>query len=328
MKTAVQGPAVSNTSPAAFSSDGRYLSYANGGFLYQEDLRSGQVSTLADLSISLSWALSPDQRTLALGGPDGVTVRDLDSGATASFGPGPVDKVLSVANGGATIGFQVEHAMLHVPSTYDTYIAERGVAQDTEPPQVDCAQADSAWHTSNVSMACTASDAGSGLASQADASFNLVTSVQPEQEASSAMTNSRSVCDKAGNCATAGPVGPFKIDLTAPTVTLAKAKVDATAPSGAPAALYGASASDGAFDPHPAVSCSPDSVAIGDQTLTCSATDQAGNATMAHFSVHVSGAAEQVNELLAAVTNAEPPLDPNRPWTRAWLTIWVTSSMS
>lgn len=92
---------------------------------------------------------------------------------------------------------------------------------DTTPPQVTCAGGDGAWHNSNVAIACTASDAGSGLMNAADASFALITNVPAGTETPHAATNSRQVCDVAGNCSTAGPVTGIMVDRKAPTVTIA-----------------------------------------------------------------------------------------------------------
>ena len=68
------------------------------------------------------------------------------------------------------------------------------------------------WHADNVALACTASDGGTGLANPADASFSLITSVAAGVENANASTDSRVVCDVAGNCTTAGPIGGNKID--------------------------------------------------------------------------------------------------------------------
>ena len=62
-------------------------------------------------------------------------------------------------------------------------------------------------------MPCTASD-DVRLADPADASFNLFTS----GEGLALSTDSRSVCDSAGNCTPAGPFGPYMLDGAAPTV--------------------------------------------------------------------------------------------------------------
>ena len=81
---------------------------------------------------------------------------------------------------------------------------------DVDAPVVTCGSADGAWHADNVSIACTAEDTGSGLADPADAAFSLSTSVPAGTEDGNAATGSRQVCDAAGNCATAGPIGGNK----------------------------------------------------------------------------------------------------------------------
>jgi hypothetical protein len=62
----------------------------------------------------------------------------------------------------------------------------------TMPPQ-------GAWYGSDVTVDCAASDSGSGLANPSDASFTLSTSVPVGTETSSALTDSRQVCDLANH---------------------------------------------------------------------------------------------------------------------------------
>jgi len=90
--------------------------------------------------------------------------------------------------------------------------------QDTTAPALNCGNPDGFWHASDVSIACTAQDADSGLADPADANFLLTTSVPPGTETSNAATGTRTVCDIGGNCATAGPIVGNKVDKKAPTV--------------------------------------------------------------------------------------------------------------
>jgi hypothetical protein len=104
------------------------------------------------------------------------------------------------------------------------YCVEAGVnganpEPDTTAPSISCAAPDALWHADNVALACTASDSASGLANPADASFLLQTSVPPGSEDGAASTDSRVVCDVAGNCATAGPIGGNRIDRKAPTIS-------------------------------------------------------------------------------------------------------------
>jgi hypothetical protein len=94
------------------------------------------------------------------------------------------------------------------------------VRLDKSAPLVNCATADGQWHASDVSLACTASDSGSGLAAASPASFNLSTSVVEGTEDSNASTGSRTICDALDNCVTAGPLGGNKVDKKGPTITI------------------------------------------------------------------------------------------------------------
>jgi hypothetical protein len=91
---------------------------------------------------------------------------------------------------------------------------------DTGAPVIVCDEPDRLWHANNVQLACTASDAGSGLLNPSDASFFLVTNVVAGVETDNAVTDSRMVCDNADHCATAGPFGGNMVDRKAPEVTL------------------------------------------------------------------------------------------------------------
>ena len=101
---------------------------------------------------------------------------------------------------------------------------------------------------------------------------------------------------------------PIPVDTTPPTLNVpAGIAADATSSTGAVVA-YSVTATDD-IDPAPVVSCAPASgttFPIGDTTVSCSATDASGNTAAAQFVVHVRGAAEQLNELAAAVTGVEP----------------------
>ena len=99
---------------------------------------------------------------------------------------------------------------------------------DATPPALSCAAADGAWHNTDVTIACTASDLESGLANAADASFHLTTSVPAGTETASAATNSRQVCDVVGNCSTAAPITGNKVDKKAPTIAIALPMAGAT----------------------------------------------------------------------------------------------------
>lgn len=89
---------------------------------------------------------------------------------------------------------------------------------DTTAPAIYCAATDGVWHSSNASIACTATDAGSGLVDAALSSFMLWTAVPDGVEDGSASTGTQQVCDHAGNCAIAGPIAGNKVDRKAPAL--------------------------------------------------------------------------------------------------------------
>jgi hypothetical protein len=98
--------------------------------------------------------------------------------------------------------------------------APLAVRIDQTPPEVACGAADGQWHGADVSVGCTAGDGGSGLALPGDASFTLATAVPAGSETASAATESRQVCDVAGNCTAAGPVGGHRVDRKGPEVRI------------------------------------------------------------------------------------------------------------
>jgi hypothetical protein len=98
------------------------------------------------------------------------------------------------------------------------------------------------------------------------------------------------------------------LDSTAPTITVpAPITVNATSPSGANV-TYTVTATDDT-DPNPLLTCTPLSGSlfpIGETTVSCVATDAAGNTGTASFKVTVEGAAEQLADLRHAVQDAGP----------------------
>ncbi|MGZ4394507.1 MAG: HYR domain-containing protein [Gaiellaceae bacterium] len=100
----------------------------------------------------------------------------------------------------------------------------------------------------------------------------------------------------------------IKRDATPPSLSVpAGVVVNATSPAGA-VVSFAVSASDG-IDPSPTAACAPGSggvFAIGATTVSCTATDAAGNAATASFQVHVKGAGEQLADLAAAVEGWGP----------------------
>ncbi len=186
-----------------------------------------------------------------------------------------------VATDSRTVADNVGHEAVAGPYTYQI---------DLKAPSVDCAAADGQWHASNVTIACTASDGGSGLA-PADASFTLTTDVPVGSEAANVATGSRSVVDGVGNSSTAGPIGGNMVDRKAPT-NLAFA--------GTSVIHEGGSYVFGAVPPAPTCTAQDGGsglagcvvtgrqASVGTHTLTATATDHVGNQSMTTLSYTVT----------------------------------------
>ncbi len=87
----------------------------------------------------------------------------------------------SPASSGADMLRTLEYSLAPAPGYEGVTISYEsqgaGGATDTTSPTIGCGSADGAWHAQNVSIACTASDSGSGLANAGDTAFELATSV-------------------------------------------------------------------------------------------------------------------------------------------------------
>ena len=163
--------------------------------------------------------------------PDGSAWNDFawDGTTGARFGPGNLVR-LTLQDGGRGDGDGAVNGVIEDPGAPALVLLEA----DTVAPTIACGTADGAWHGDNVSIECTAHDDGSGLADPADSAFTLSTSVPDGSEDANASTDSRQVCDGAGNCAAAGPVEGNKIDRKAPALFVPADKtVDSTSPGGA-----------------------------------------------------------------------------------------------
>lgn len=188
----------------------------------------------------------------------------------------------SVVFSAATIGdYSITVSVSDSSGSYNTTTANFTLhvlaASDTTPPLVTCTVPNaSVWYGSDVTVPCTAGDAG-GLANPADAAFSLSTSVSVGAETPVASTDSRNVCDTSANCTPAGPY-TFKVDKASP----------ALAPGVSPnpvelngSAVASANASDGGSG---IASQGCDSVitsSLGPGTVNCTATDNVGNRSSA-----------------------------------------------
>jgi hypothetical protein len=147
------------------------------------------------------------------------------TGATLTCTTNPLQATAGVAAFGscrinlAGSGYQLRASTTIAGTTYTaTSSAFNVVSADADAPIVACSAPNpTLWYGDNQHVPCTASDAGSGLANAADASFTLSTSIAPDVETATASTPGRNVCDKNGNCAAVDPF-LFKVDRKAPAI--------------------------------------------------------------------------------------------------------------
>ncbi len=215
-------------------------------------------------------------------GEDGSGVQDITYSATGT------QSISQTTVSGASANFIITAEGETVISYFATDNAGNTEAAQTLiikidklAPSVACGSADAAWHANDVSIPCTANDGVSGLADSGDGSFNLTTSVQANTETASASTDSRTVCDVADNCATAGPVSGNKIDKKAPTITITTPSTSAVyLLNQAVAANFtcndGGSGVGTCAGPV-AHGSNIDTASAGSKTFTVNATDQVGN---------------------------------------------------
>jgi len=254
-------------------------------------------------------AIPPDTQATVLPKPNsdgwhdtGVTVR-LDSKDKAE-GSG-VEKLFYSASGAQEIDKEspeANSAEIDVASegrTTVSYFAKDAagniesktsftVGIDKTAPDIDCEEAGDLWHREDVAIPCKASDGISGLRDPANADFSLSTAWTDEgigegEEGENVSTNSRVVCDRAGNCTTAGPVGGIKIDKKAPAVKITDPSASAEYKVGKSidADYYctdGGSGVDACKGPVSKGSAI-DTASIGRKTFEVEAKDKAGNTT-------------------------------------------------
>jgi hypothetical protein len=225
----------------------------------------------------LGWSQSPVTVNLAATDNSGSVeeIRYSTGGAT-TVDPGATADVLVDAEGLTTLTY---YAVDEAGNEESEQTLE--IRVDTHAPEVTCEGPDGSWHADNLSLACTAGDAVSGLADAADASFLLATNVPAGVETDDAETGSRSVCDQAGNCTGAGPIGGNMVDRKGPTITVFSPAQGAAFPIGTVvAADY--ECFDGASGLASCAGTIPDGApldtsAVGSGQLVVNATDTVGN---------------------------------------------------
>ena len=89
---------------------------------------------------------------------------------------------------------------------------------DKKAPTFLCAAAPSSWSQTDVTIACTGADGGSGLDPASDSSFSLVTTVAAGAETANASTGTKTLTDGVGHTTTAPSISGIKVDKKAPSL--------------------------------------------------------------------------------------------------------------
>jgi hypothetical protein len=171
------------------------------------------------------------------------------------------------------------------------------VSLDQIPPVVTCREAPVFEVTQN-SLAFVSADESDTLSGSPDETPGVGVDISSAGQKTVDVTGE----DFAGNTTTITcpyTVVATRSDTQPPVVTVpADSAIDATSPAGARAS-YSASATDD-VDSSPTLVCTPPSgsvLPIGTTTVTCKATDDAGNSAGASFKIRVRGAGEQIASL-------------------------------
>lgn len=155
-------------------------------------------------------------------------------------------------------------------------------------PATGAAIGGTVWYRAPIRVTFTAIDAGAGFATAAPvqtATGSVDVTAGPQIVTSPVFT------DVLGHPAS-GTAGPFGVDATPPALTVPADLTVAASPTGPTAAVDfspAPSATDN-VDPAPAVTCTPASgstLTFGATTVSCTATDEVGNATTRSFTVNV-----------------------------------------
>jgi Ca2+-binding RTX toxin-like protein len=186
------------------------------------------------------------------------------------------------------------------------------IVSDKAAPTVTCGSPDSAWHATDVSISCTASDTGSGLANADDASFSLSTETSAGEEDANTPTVSREVCDQAVNCASAGPIEGNKVDKQAPGITITS-PASGNAYTVGQAVAAGYSCADGgsgvaSCEGPVADGANINTSSAGTKTFTVSATDNAGNTHSVIHTYTVNAQTEKPSSCTKTGTSAAETL--------------------
>ncbi|MFN8474976.1 MAG: choice-of-anchor Q domain-containing protein [Anaerolineae bacterium] len=184
-------------------------------------------------------------------------------------------------------------ANISQPATYTWLV-------DTTPPTVtlnpsanSCSlPGANGWCRGTQTAGFTASDAGSGVVSPPCSGATCNFTQSTTTNGSAVYIPSGQVCDAVGNCNAGINAGPFKIDSVAPTLSPTISPNPPTLGGTATATPNASDATSGVASQ----SCDPvNTSSVGAKTLTCTATDNAGNTTTVQVNYTVGYAVSTVS---------------------------------
>ena len=287
------------TSPASGGAGTQYTftgwaSSDTGGYTGADASHSSTVNS--PITETASWK-TQWQVTFAVNpSPGGTVTVNGQPSATAWYDDGAVINVQASDNTGYAFSSwsgDVASITLANSSSSSTTVTIHGTGtitanllHDTTPPVITSTVTPSAngngWNNGPVTVTWLVSDPESGIASSDGCTTTTLNNETPLEGTALTCT----VTNGAGLSNSASVA--VKIDLTAPILTLQSLTVEATGSSGAPVS-YTASASD-SLSGVDTFSCTPASGSIfplGNGTVSCSATDKAGNTATGTFTVTV-----------------------------------------
>ncbi|HEX5247860.1 MAG TPA: HYR domain-containing protein [Gaiellaceae bacterium] len=234
------------------------------------------------------------------------TMTNLDTLLPAGSG-WQLQRASAINDAGQIVGFGLLNGRRH------GYLLTPAAAADDTPPvstaSVSPAANAAGWNNRPVTVTISASDGdgGSGVASITYSTGGAPTtvaaaSVSVPVTAEGVTTVAYHATDNAGNVESDHAIA-VRIDETAPVVSVPAGGLtaDATSTDGATVDYRGSVAVTDNLDPSPALDCAPPAgsvFATGETPVSCVATDRAGNASTATFTVTVRGAADQIADEL------------------------------
>jgi hypothetical protein len=255
----------------------------------------GAVATLSSFAVAGAdppVLTVPDTVTVTGTDPDGAAATYVVS-ATSAFDLAPL--VVCTPASGSVFPYGTTHVACTASDSGDgrTSASFDVRVLDGTPPVIVpgvSGPMQNGWYTGDVAVHWSVSDAQSDVTGS-DGCGDVTISTDT--------SGTTLTCSATSEGGTSSATVTIKRDTTAPVVTVPQSvTVDATGPAGG-TATYAATAVD-ALDATPVLHCDPPSGAsfpIGTSSVTCSATDAAGNVSTAGFSIIVEGAVDQLRDL-------------------------------